>query len=145
VSLLIRPALPDEAADLQGLVRAVPGTALPTVDAAYVAQHTVYSGWEGTRLAGFFALETRDDGWWLAHLWVAEPFARRGRGRWLLTDAVRRARALGADSLRFSPETGAEPFFRTMGAQAVGGDARRLEIDVQSWLEPMPDSVFEIG
>ena len=126
-------------------MRVVPGAGLPPVTAEYVAAQTVCAGFEGTRLAGFFALESRDEGWWLAHLWVAEPYARRGRGRWLLTEAVRRARRLGADSLRLAPEPGAEPFFRSMGAQPTGGDARRLEIDVVNWLEPLPESVSELG
>jgi GNAT superfamily N-acetyltransferase len=145
VSLLIRPALPEDAPELQALVRAVPGAGLPEVSAAYVAGHTVCAGYEGIRLAGFFALESRDEGWWLAHLWVAEPYARRGRGRWLLTDAVRRARRLGAESLRLQPEATAEPFFRSMGAHAAGGDPHRLEIDVTTWMEPLPESVSELG
>lgn len=145
MSLLIRPAEPEEAAGLRALVRAAPGVELPAVDAAYVETRAVFSAWEGTRLAGFFALEERAGDWWLAHLWVAEEQRGRGRGRWLFTDAVRRARRLGADSLRLTPDPAAYPFFQRLGAMPAPDGRAELEVDVISWLEPLPESVSELG
>jgi GNAT superfamily N-acetyltransferase len=143
VSLLIRPALPEEADQLQRLVRRP--AAHPRIDAEYLARATVCAAWEGVRLAGFFAVERRAGEWWLAHLWVADELARRGRGRWLLTEAVRRARLAGAVLLRIAPEPEAEPFFRGMGAQAAAAPPGTLEIDLERWLEPLPESVSELG
>jgi len=143
MALLIRPALPEHADQLQALVRPIPGAQLPPVSPDYVAAHTVCEAREGSRLDGFYALESGPGGWRLAHLWVSERFAGRGRGRWMLTDAVRRARRLGADVLRFTPAPEARPFFRRMGAtEAEGGE---MAIAVETWLEPLPDSVSELG
>ena len=94
MSLLVRPADPAEAADLQRLVRV---TSLPPVDAEYVGSRHVFVAHEGNQLAGFFALHAGPSAWRLEHLWVAEASVGRGRGRWLFTDAVRRARRLGAE------------------------------------------------
>jgi GNAT superfamily N-acetyltransferase len=145
VSVLIRRSAPDDAADLRALVHPVPGAQLSALTPEYVASHPVFGAWEGVRLAGFFALEERGGHWWLAHLWVAEEQRGRGRGRWLLTDAIRRARRLGADSLRFTPEPEARAFFQRLGARTSPEARAELEIDVTSWMEPLPESVSELG
>jgi GNAT superfamily N-acetyltransferase len=142
MALLIRPALPEHAAELQGLVRAVRGGAVPRLSPEYVQAHTVCEAREGTRLDGFYAIESGPAGWRLAHLWVAAAHAGRGRGRWMLTDAVRRARRLGADVLRFTAEPEAERFFERMGAQRVdSGAPGEMLIELETWLEPLPESV----
>ena len=146
MALLIRPALPEHAAELQSLVRSIPGAPMPEVTPDYVAAHTVCEAREGARLDGFYAIEAGPSGWRLAHLWVAERFAGRGRGRWMLTDAVRRARRLGADALHFTVAPGSGRFFERMGARVVpGGAPGEMLIELETWLEPLPESVSELG
>lgn len=140
MSLIIRRAHPDDAPRLAGLARAHAATVTPE----YLAAHPVFTASEGTRLVGFYALEEEGERWTLRHLWVAPEWAGRGRGRWMFTDAVRRARRARATSLRLVPEPGAEAFFLKMGIAAVAG-GRLLELDPATWEEPLPESVSDAG
>lgn len=145
MTLVIRRATPDDVAALAPLVRPVPGAALPPLDAAYVAGHPVYGGWEGERAVGLYALEPAEgEPWTLRHLWVVPEWSRRGRGRWLLTDAMRRARLGGAGTIRLRPEPGAEAFFVRMGAHPLPGAPGVVEFPA-GWREPLPESVSELG
>lgn len=143
MSVLIRRAHPEDVDALQGLVRGSACTRLPRIDQAYLSHAEVYGAWEGTQLVGFFALEGRGGEWRLPHLWVAPASGGRSRGRWLLADAVRRARRSGAEVLRLTPEPDAEGFFARLGARRTpdGG----MEIEPVAWLEPLPESVSELG
>lgn len=139
MSLVIRRATPDDAPRLARLARAHAATLTP----AYVTEHAVFSATEGSQLVGFYALEDEGERWTLRHLWVAPEWAGRGRGRWMFTDAVRRARRAHAASLRLVPEPGSEPFFLRMGVAPAGGGA--LELDAATWQEPLPESVSDAG
>jgi GNAT superfamily N-acetyltransferase len=138
VSLIIRRAHPDDAPRLARLARAHADTVTPE----YVAAHAVFAAMEGARLVGFYAVEEDGPSWTLRHLWVAEEWAGRGRGRWMFTDAARRARRAHAEVLRLTPEPGAEPFFLRMGLAPADG---ALELDPATWDEPLPESVSDAG
>ena len=138
MSLIIRRAHPDDAPRLARLARAH----ADTVTREYVAGHLVFAAMEGARLVGFYAVEEDGPRWTLRHLWVAPEWARRGRGRWMFTDAARRARRAHAEVLRLVPEPDAEPFFLRMGCRTADG---ALELDPASWEEPLPESVSDAG
>ena len=138
MSLVIRRAQPGDAPLLAALARSHAATVTPE----YVTRHLVFAATEGSRLVGFYSLEDEGERWVLRHLWVAQDWAGRGRGRWMFTDAVRRVRRAHAASLRLVPEPGSEPFFLRMGVLPTGG---ALEVNPATWEEPLPESVSDDG
>jgi N-acetylglutamate synthase-like GNAT family acetyltransferase len=140
VSLVIRRAHPDDAPLLATLARAHAATITPE----YVAEHAVFIALEGTRLVGFYALEEQGERCTLGHLRVAPEWTGRGRGRWMLADAVRRARRIHARTVRLTPEPGSEAFFLRMGL-VPAADGAGLELDATTWAEPLPESVSDAG
>jgi GNAT superfamily N-acetyltransferase len=77
---------------------------------------------EAAGIVGFFSVRPSAEGWQLEHLWVRPAWIRRGWGRQLMAAALKRAQALGADSLRIIADPHAEGFYRTLGAVRTGVD-----------------------
>ena len=139
MSLVIRRAHPDDAPRLAALARLDAERVTP----GYVAEHSVYIATEGSQLVGFYALEEGEERWTLRHLRVAPEWTGRGRGRWMLADAVRRARRGHAASVLLVPEPGTEPLFLRMGLTPAAGGG--LELNPATWAEPLGESVSDAG
>ncbi len=106
---------------------------LLTITPELVAEQETFVAVVDRRLAAFYALEERDRGLFLEHLWVLPEHMRRGLGRKLFQHALERARSLGAARLTIEADLNAESFYRHMGAAVVGKttsevDGRRREL-----------------
>ena len=157
MSLIIRPADPGEAHALTALAHLAKGHwGYPeswmrawrdqlTLTPEYLLRHRAYAGLVGPRLAALYALEDEGDAWSLGHFWVDPRWMGQGIGRWMLSDAVRRVRALRPGPLRIASDPHAEGFYLKMGARRVGavpadvdGTKRELpllELDTGRWEE----------
>jgi GNAT superfamily N-acetyltransferase len=152
MSLAIRRAEPSDAGTLSAIARAAkaswgyPAAALASWEAAlrispeYLARELVVCALSEDRIAGFYALERREDRWMLEHLWVEPAFQRRGIGRRLFAHALAQVVAPGIVTIEADPHAAA--FYASMGAREVGsipapidGDPDRrlpvLEIEVR--------------
>ena len=77
-------------------------------------------------VAGFVSAQPLADGKWdLSHLWVRPEWQGRGVGAALLLQTVSHCRELGGRTLVIVSDPGAEPFYRSMGAQRVGAEPSR--------------------
>jgi len=152
--LSFRRAEPSDAATLSAIARAAkaswgyPAAALASWEAAltispeYLARELVVCAMGEDRIAGYYALERREDRWTLEHLWVEPAFQRRGIGRRLFAHALEEVGARGPGIVTIEADPNAAPFYARMGAREVGsipapidGDPGRrlpiLEIEVR--------------
>ena len=106
---------------------------LLTITPEFVAGQETFVAVVDGRMIAFYALQERDRGLFLEHLWVLPEHMRRGLGRKLFQHALERARSLGAARLTIEADPNAESFYRHMGAAVVGKttseiDGRRREL-----------------
>jgi len=132
VDLLIRPARPDEAADLTELAMRSKGhwgydaeflarcrTEL-TLAPADMTSRQVAVAERGGRVVGLLVLAGTPPELELDMLFVDPPAIGTGVGRMLYGHAVATARAAGARTLWIDADPGAEPFYRHVGAVRAG-------------------------
>lgn len=87
-----------------------------TVTAEYVKAHKVWVAADPCGAAvGFAALERRNAGSVLEHLWVLPAYIGRGIGRRLFQQV-----ACSADEFTFTSDPHADDFYRRMGAEKIG-------------------------
>lgn len=79
------------------------------------------------RLAGFYALQPRDDTLELGLLFIEPDFIGRGLGAALLAHATAQARVRGHDHLLIESDPGAEGFYLRAGARRIGWVASSVE------------------
>ncbi len=130
--MIIRPALPSEAAALAALamaskaawgyapeqVEAWRSELSPSVD-SIAGQPTWVAEIAGS-LVGFYQLAVDGDAGELLHLWIAPLMMRQGIGRRLLAHAVSTASAAGVANLHIDADPNAELFYTGCGAVRTG-------------------------
>jgi GNAT superfamily N-acetyltransferase len=133
----LRRAIPDEAADLTALAlrsKAYWGydeefmdacRAELTVKATDVDRLRITVVEAVGRIVGFFGLAGEPPEADLAFMFVDPESIGQGVGRRLWEHAVTTARALGFEHITIESDPGAEPFYRRMGAVAVGSAPSR--------------------
>jgi len=130
--LILRPALPDEAASLSDLALRSKGqwgyddaflTACREELTVHPRQcdaiHVVVAERAGT-LVGYYRLEGDPPAGELADLFVDPPAIGQGIGGRLLADALERARSLKFELLKIDADPNAEAFYVRAGATRVG-------------------------
>jgi GNAT superfamily N-acetyltransferase len=139
MSLIIRPATAADAPTLTEIAHAAkrhwgyPRSWIEawrhvlTLTPHYIARHRVFVAVEGARAVGFYALEDEGDRWSLGHMWVLPDRIGSGVGRFLFSDAARRAGAIRPGVLRIESDPYAEGFYLRMGAERVGTVAADVE------------------
>jgi ribosomal protein S18 acetylase RimI-like enzyme len=104
----------------------------------YLSRNEVYVARIENEIAGFYALTGTGQTLVLDHLWVKPQHIGTGIGRALVTHAIQRAAALGADTVELEADPHAVGFYQRMGAQYRG--------ETQSSLErALPILAFEIS
>lgn len=128
----IRPARPDEAAELSALALRSKGhwdypaewmaryRATLTLTPDQLAATRVLVAEADGRVAGFAVVEGDPPEGELGHLWVDPPAIGTGVGRALFTHAMDTARAAGLSSLMIHSDPHAEGFYLAMGAVRIG-------------------------
>lgn len=133
----MRPARPDEAAELAALAvsskghRPLPPGALAHfarthgLTAEVIAANEVRVGELDGAAVGFVTLLHRGSVTVLDDLWLRPDVFGRGLGRQLFADAVEHAVAAGATALEWEAEPDAEGFYQRMGGVTTGYEASR--------------------
>lgn len=98
-----------------------------TISAEFIARNETYVAWVDGRAAGFYGLVAQQGRISLEHLWVLPKFMRKGIGKALFNHAVRRASALGFESIVIESDPNAEEFYKRMGARVVGVNVSELD------------------
>ena len=106
-----------------------------TIRQDFISSNETYSAIIDGQPVGFYGLSSDGGQLWLEHLWVLPEAMGRGVGRALFVHALKRARALGFQSLEIESDPNAEGFYQRMGARRVGAnvtemDGRRRELPV---------------
>ena len=94
-----------------------------TIRPEFIAAHETHVALMENRAVGFYALEHKDAGLHLQHLWVAPEWMGRGVGRALFQHGLERARQLGSTRIEIESDPHAEGFYQRMGARRVGSNA----------------------
>ncbi len=98
-----------------------------TITPEFIRRNEVYAATLDKEIVGFYALAGRGRRIELEHLWVTPEHIGTGVGRALFDHAVRRAAALGAETLGIEADPHAEGFYRRMGARRVGETSYPLD------------------
>lgn len=83
---------------------------------------------------GFYALEKKNGGWWLRHMWVLPEEIGTGLGGKLFLHACEIAETMGAEELNILSDPNSEEFYIHMGAERAG-EAECKEIP--GWTQPV--------
>lgn len=123
----VRPASPDDVSRLRAVAEASKGHwgyDMERVRAWAAALEFFREIWVAEvdgEIVAWSALRPNGDGSWeLDDLWVEPAVIRRGIGSTLFRHAADRARAAGAQTLRWEADPNAVPFYEHMGAETVG-------------------------
>jgi len=129
---MIRPATPDEAAELTKIaLDAKRYWGYPehwikrwesdlTISADFIRDNHVYVAEEDGEIQGFYALCVAADKTELEHLWVTPARIGTGLGKELFLDAMERAAALKAGAVEILADPNAAGFYKHMGATKIG-------------------------
>ena len=82
---------------------------------SYLIEHE-----ETGEIIGFYALEQRENKWWLEHLWVLPDEIGSGIGGKLFLHACEICETMGADELYIISDPNAEGFYLHMGEERIG-------------------------
>jgi ribosomal protein S18 acetylase RimI-like enzyme len=91
-----------------------------TIAPDFIHHNEVYAAVAEGKPVAFYALVGEGREIALEHLWVSPEHIGTGVGRALFDHAIRRAAALGAETMRIEADPNAEGFYRRMGARRVG-------------------------
>jgi GNAT superfamily N-acetyltransferase len=91
-----------------------------TFEPAYLVEHRVLVAESAGGLLGMCALEDRDNGWSLEHVWVDPGSMGQGVGRVLVQQALDLARAVRPGRVVAEADPNAAGFYRRMGASEIG-------------------------
>ena len=128
----IRFAVPGDATQLSGLARRAkahwdyPAEWLIawqpqlTIEPRYLTEHRVLVAGIENRVVGMCALEDRDAGWYLEHVWVDPGSMGQGVGRALVRQALDLARAVRPGRVTAEADPHAAGFYRRMGGSEIG-------------------------
>jgi ribosomal protein S18 acetylase RimI-like enzyme len=98
-----------------------------TVQPEFISGHETYVACLNGQTVGFYASVTGKDRAALEHLWVLPSAMGQGIGRALFGHAVKRAKALGIETLEIESDPNAQKFYEQMGARRVS--TRLTELD----------------
>ena len=128
----IRPATPDEAAELTdiaieakqywGYAPEVMDTwhSTLTLESVHIDLSPPFVAEEEGEIVGFYQLIADGDKMELEHMWVKPEFMRRGIGKQLIAHAIASAKQRGAKAMRIDADPNATAFYLSCGAYRVG-------------------------
>ena len=97
----------------------------------HLRRQLVFVAAQGPELIGFYALEHRDDGWSLDHLWVEPGRHGRGTGRRLFAHALDTVREMGPGVVVIESDSFAAGFYARMAPRQTGTVAAPVEGDAK--------------
>ena len=83
---------------------------------------------------GFYALEKKNGGWWLRHMWVLPEEIGTGLGGKLFLHACEIAETMGAEELNILSDPNSEEFYIHMGAERAGETECK---EIPGWTQPV--------